>query len=425
MSINKYLSHYAEPEAHSCDYKKIIKKYNYALIIPAYNESIEFIDRLFGNEFISDQFLLIVVINQPPNQKSDTNTCLFQKIKQYFKTHIDLSSSISWHHCNQHNRGILIIDRFSENPIPIKKGVGLARKIAADIALACINHNIIKNPWIFCTDADTHLPKNYFSIIHKRKTNYSAGLNQHTTSALLYPFTHESNDDSLQAASHYYEGFLKHYVKGLQYAESPYAYHSIGSTIAIDASSYAKVRGFPKRSAGEDFYILNKLAKYGAIKCLNNPIINIEARLSDRTPFGTGPAIQSILEYSAIEEEYLLYDKKVFHYLKLWLKAFPHIWNNISEHEKLSSEQLDKLLIKSLNKIDPDQNIANIIYQCITQLGIQAAIAHSMKHSKDYPSFELHLHTWFDAFRTLKFIHYLRDHHFPSISYKKAINSFL
>ena len=47
----------------------------------------------------------------------------------------------------------------------------------------------------------------------------------------------------------------------MKYARSPYAFHTIGSTMAVSANHYAKVRGFPKREAGEDFYLLNKLAK--------------------------------------------------------------------------------------------------------------------------------------------------------------------
>jgi len=31
------------------------------------------------------------------------------------------------------------------------------------------------------------------------------------------------------------------------------------------------------------------------------------------------------------------------------------------------------------------------------------------------------MHTWFDAFRTLKLIHYLRDHHLPSISFEALV----
>ena len=31
------------------------------------------------------------------------------------------------------------------------------------------------------------------------------------------------------------------------------------------------------------------------------------------------------------------------------------------------------------------------------------------------------MHTWFDAFRTLKLVHYLRDHYLPSISFEALV----
>jgi hypothetical protein len=31
------------------------------------------------------------------------------------------------------------------------------------------------------------------------------------------------------------------------------------------------------------------------------------------------------------------------------------------------------------------------------------------------------MHTWFDAFRTLKLIHYLREHHLPSVSFETLV----
>ena len=59
---------------------------------------------------------------------------------------------------------------------------------------------------------------------------------------------------------------LRYYVAGMKYARSHLThFHTIGSTMAVRASYYAKVRGFPKREAGEDFYLLNKLAKVGTV----------------------------------------------------------------------------------------------------------------------------------------------------------------
>ena len=68
----------------------------------------------------------------------------------------------------------------------------------------------------------------------------------------------------------------------------------------INAEHYAQSAGFPKLAAGEDFYLLNKLAKIGKIiplKIINQPIY-IQARISNRTPFGTGPALDKIIDNS-------------------------------------------------------------------------------------------------------------------------------
>ncbi len=60
-------------------------------------------------------------------------------------------------------------------------------------------------------------------------------------------------------------------------------------------TTYAGVRGYPKRSAGEDFYLLNKICKLAPIKRLLEPTLTIQARPSSRVPFGTGPALQRIV----------------------------------------------------------------------------------------------------------------------------------
>ncbi len=66
-------------------------------------------------------------------------------------------------------------------------------------------------------------------------------------------------------ATQLYELSLRYYVAGMKFARSPYAFHTIGSSMAVSPVHYARVRGFPKREAGEDFYLLNKLAKLGSV----------------------------------------------------------------------------------------------------------------------------------------------------------------
>ena len=51
----------------------------------------------------------------------------------------------------------------------------------------------------------------------------------------------------------------------------------------------------------------------------------------------------------------------------------------------------------------------------LKSMGIDKALAHASQHSKDSDDFSRHLHTWFDGFRTLRFVHCLRERHFSSI----------
>ena len=118
----------------------------------------------------------------------------------------------------------------------------------------------------------------------------------------------------------------------MKYARSPYAFHTIGSTMAVNAFHYAKVRGFPRRQAGEDFYLLNKLAKVGAIRQLSEETecesIDIAARLSDRVPFGTGAATGKIMELEDPAREYLFYHPAVFGLLRGWLGSLGTFWQS-------------------------------------------------------------------------------------------------
>ena len=82
-------------------------------------------------------------------------------------------------------------------------------------------------------------------------------------------------DQFCNTATALYELRLHHYVLGLEYAGSPYAYHTLGSCLAVKADAYAQVRGFPKRAGAEDFYLLNKLAKLGAMPRLQGRCIRI------------------------------------------------------------------------------------------------------------------------------------------------------
>ena len=69
----------------------------------------------------------------------------------------------------------------------------------------------------------------------------------------------------------------------------------MGSCLAVRPEAYAAVRGFPRKNAAEDFYVLDKLAKVGTIARLAGTPLLLEGRLSDRVPFGTGKALSDLV----------------------------------------------------------------------------------------------------------------------------------
>ncbi len=286
-----------------------------------------------------------------------------------------------------------MIDRFS-NSYSIKddQGVGLARKIGADIACSLIDQSIITSPWICSTDADTHLPENYFSALDEIPDNIAAA---------TYSFSHISNADALSKATQYYERALRYYVAGLQWAGSTYAFHTIGSTLAFRYDAYALVRGFPKRAAGEDFYLLNKLAKLDPIWVITDATILIEPRLSDRVPFGTGPAVSGILQLPEIND-YRYYHPQLFVELKHCLSAMDQLWGKKEDFASWF------------------EHLSEPVQFALEQLKFNKLTTHILKQVSNKQQCDRHVEQWFDGFRTLKFIHILRDGFYPSIPLNKA-----
>ena len=394
-STRKYLANYAEPEASQaqelfCAGDRSL--WQYCLVIPAYKESELFYQRLATSLLKQHAALLVLIINQPDNLASidASNTRLWQRlidrtVEQKSLGHLQLR------HIPHTTSTLLLLDRFSANlQIPEKQGVGLARKIGADIALSLIDNGNITHPWIYTSDADAHLPSNYFTALDN-------GINIHgknQSAAAIYSFKHHCDDTPVGQATRLYELRMHQYVDGLHSASSPYAFQTIGSAIAISATHYAQVRGYPKRSGGEDFYILNKLAKTGHINNLKKPVIIIEARQSDRVPFGTGPAVSKLLLEKNLNEAKVFYHSQIFIELKAWLDVMPASQTNNLDDLNLSASGLAAL--KEIGAIK----------------GIKAA----RKIATSAQNYSRQINIWFDAFKTLKFIRYLQENDYPNIS---------
>lgn len=290
------------------------------------------------------------------------------------------------------NLDILLINRFcDEHRFKIKDGVGLARKTGCDFALRLIQQGSISSRWIRSTDADVLVPENYFC-----DQNFTA---EHHLSARIFAFHHTSRADSLQIdAMNHYERFLNYYVAGLKYAGSPYAFHSVGSTLCIHKSAYAHVRGFPNRLAGEDFYLLNKIRKIGTIIEDDTIDLAIEGRVSDRTPFGTGQSIMSILDKLESGQEYLVFDPKIFLRLRFFLQELALASRSENPESSFSRTHLGEDL-----------------YVACCNLDLLPELLQLHKSSRD-PERRLNaFHTHFDGLKTLRLLNLLSESFYPKI----------
>ena len=403
-NTTKYLAQYSEPLANEIAENFLLtsqhQRYQNALTIPAYKEDPAFFLRLKNSLLNNHAVLLIIIINQPDNTGSKIDdTHKNQQLWECIHQHSELEQKNKhFSILNLHSSTIILVDCFNEGKqLPEKQGVGLARKIACDIACHLISESIIESQWIHSTDADTTLPDNYFSLFNK-KINEQA---HDQYSAAVYAFTHKGGDTEVNTATALYENALNYYMAGLQWAGSHYAFHTIGSCVAVNAKYYMDARGYPKRAGGEDFYLLNKLAKLGDILRLNEAKILIESRLSDRVPFGTGPATRKILE----EASFTYYHPQVFLALKNIIEKSDNLFNekNSPDNWLAQFSESNQLALKSI--------------------GIHKFFTHLSTQINDKQQCQRHFRDWLDAFKTLKFIHRLEEF-YPKIPLNQAILEF-
>ncbi len=268
-----------------------------------------------------------------------------------------------------------------DREIPAKQaGVGFARKLGMDLALPCLDWQ--KDPLLVCLDADTLVEPNYLQAIVAHFQRSQAG-------ATVLPFRHQQAGDPVQqAAIDRYELFMRSYVYGLRLAGSPYAFNSVGSTIACRAQAYVRCGGMNSRKAGEDFYFLQKLAKTDGVDLMTGTMVFPEPRVSTRVPFGTGRSMGRLLEGDT--QGVRFYPVAVFRLLSAWLDC-------VTRNPCADAEQL----------FHHAEAISAVLADYLVQLDWHATWP---KLQENHPTAERRkqaFHSWFDGFRTLRLIHLL------------------
>ena len=372
--IDKYLNHHAEPEAG--ELSGDFGAYRFSLVIPVHAEPAVQLERVWERLPDPETLLVIIVANAPggdPATMAMAEAVTAPRSTTPTGERTKLLTAAG-------SPDILLVDRYTErHRIPAKQGVGLARKIGCDIALALHQAGVVDSQWLRTTDADVVLPPDYLKPVSSDAV------------AMLYPFEHcvePGATASENLALQLYEIYLLYTVLGLRRAGSPYAYPTIGSTIACRADAYAAVRGFPRRATGEDFYLLNKLRKIGAVSMINGQPIEVSGRISERVPVGTGQAVKNIAAGHNPLTDYTFEHPQCYERLRSLLQYL----NELARHQPADFHHPDSLIQSTADAIGLSDH-----YTSVQKRGLPA------------PVMQKSLHDWFDGLRTRQFIRRLSE----------------
>lgn len=398
--VTQYLSRYATEEARWDAWRGVAGTWEHFLAVPLCRERATIaelcaaLDQASPGRRVLAMFLVNARKNAAADLLADNEATLAFLKERYGMTPLTEDGLI--HGGESGSLTVLLIDRTTQAAWRFheKEGIGLARKILSDLAVRFHVDGKLVFPWVHHTDGDARPSPDHFDIAD---TLRAPGV-----SALSHGFIHLPNPAHPETFSALaaYEIWLRHYALGLAWAGSPYGFPTIGSLISCRLDAYAQARGFPQRMAGEDFYLLNKLAKLGSVRTLMHPTVALLDRPSDRVPFGTGAGVAKLLEKAARGEQPTLYDPRVFARLReFFTRLFQHFqnfsaarWQDAWPHAlPVTGDELDK--------------------------AVREAWQRGRSQGRAWREF----HHWFDAFRTLKYVHALRDTEFPNLPLAEAL----
>ncbi len=270
-------------------------------------------------------------------------------------------------------------------PFPKKHaGAGLARKTGMDEAIRRFRAVDKENGILVSLDADTLVDRNYLTVIEKAFASSEKAI------GLTIRFQHrqeEVTDERHRRGMELYEKYLHYYKQALEFTGFPHAIYTIGSAFAVRTAAYVKQGGMSKRQAGEDFYFLHKLTALGKVIELNSTCVYPSARLSDRVPFGTGPALKKWHDGDNQLQE--TYSFSAFVDLKTFFDDLPGLY----EMDWKDGESADL-------------RVPHPLMEFLVADGFAGSLSEIKKNSSTYPAFEKRFFQYFNAFKILKFLNY-------------------
>ncbi len=280
-------------------------------------------------------------------------------------------------------------------------GVGHARKTGMDEAVRRFNSIENADGIIVSLDADCLVSQNYFISIEKYfRNNLKSGA---CTIQFRHDFNENKYDEDVISACKLYEIYLRYFRLSLDFSGFPYPLHTIGSCFAVKAISYLKTGGMSQRQGGEDFYFLHKLAPMTNVGTINEILVFPSPRISDRVPFGTGPAVNKIIS----EGNYKVYNFAIFEILKQFYSNFDSLYIANSKN--------------NLNQIIPEDIIVYTDSETLL-----ATITECRQNTNNPAAFRKRMFSKFDAFFAIRFLNSFDEHSkYPPEDVLISANKFL
>lgn len=270
-------------------------------------------------------------------------------------------------------------------------GVGLARKIGMDEACYRLEKAGSPDGIIACFDADSRCDKNYLceleAFFRNRPGLQACAIHfEHPLEGIDFP------DEVYQAIAEY-ELHLRYFVQAQRWAGFPFAYQTVGSSMAVRADAYQAQGGMNKRQAGEDFYFFHKFTPLGQVAELNTTRVIPSPRPSHRVPFGTGRAVRAMLQAG---EGYRTYHPELFQHLRTFCASVPALFTDEEEEVGRIFQSWPRVLQAFLEEQDFMANWREI-----------------RSHVSGPGTFHNRFFRWFNAFRLMKFLHFAREDGYP------------
>ena len=357
------------------------------IIIPVYDESglERCLDSLFRCHTKGIRAEVLVLINaseSDPPGILDRNRCTLEEMRVWSRTHSH--SRIVFH---------LLLDHSFKKK---EAGVGLARKILMDEAADRFSRINRPGGIIASLDADARVDRYYLQEISKLFRE------QDPDGCTVY-FEHPIKGDEfappVYEAIIQYELHLRYYLRSLRFTGTPYAFHTVGSSFAVNAGIYCKEGGMNRRQGGEDFYFIQKVAQRGNFRECTGTCVVPSPRPSARVPFGTGPVVEKLV--SRPGEKLLTYSPGPFTILRTFFSEWDQLYNE---------NALPRLL----------QDQAEVLQDFLEEQQFGTALKEIRQNAATPHTFRKRLWRWFNMFRILKFLHYARERGHPDIPVEEA-----